>query len=47
MAVVFGVATLNLLSTVKFYRYGRRFAVITKLLIGGTLTEFENQPHTP
>ena len=29
------------------YRYGQTFAVIMKLLIGGTLTEFENQPHTP
>ena len=44
-----GAASLlrDLLSTMKFYRYGRKFAVIMKLLIGGTLTEFENRPHTP
>ena len=47
MAVVFGVATLRFAINHEFYRYGQRLAVITKLLIGGKLTKFENQPHTP
>ena len=44
-----GAASLlrDLLSTMKFYRYGRKFTVIMKLLIGGTSNEFENRPHTP
>ena len=44
-----GAASLlrDLLSTMKVYRYGRKFAVIMKLLRRGTLTEFEDRPRTP